>query len=161
MTSHERVDWQLEEPTSQFPWFFAANPLVRAILAPSRVFRNSYEKSKEIVAKSCRKGFAQRIELLARKNLENGPEIDQNPRKSRRKSRLGVARAPSTVDFCRSKQPGRAASRSGRSSWYDWLIGLVDLAGTAGLSIPARPQARTSSAQRPQASYGNFDIDNN
>ena len=74
MASHERVDWQLEEPTSQVPWFFAANLLVRAILAPSRVFRNSYEKSKEIVAKSCRKGFAQRIELLARRNLENGPE---------------------------------------------------------------------------------------
>ena len=72
------------------------------------------------------------------------PKIDQNRRKSRRKSRLGVARAPSTVDFCRSKQPGRAASRSGRSSWYDWLIGLVDLAGTAGLSIPARSQGRTS-----------------
>ena len=149
MTSHERVDWQLEEPTSQFPWFFAANPLVRAILAPSRVFRNSYEKSKEIVAKSCRKGFAQRIELLARKISKMVPKMDQNRRKPRRKSRLGVARAPSTVDFCRSKQPGRAAPRSGRWSWYDWLIGLVDLAGTAGLSIPARWQAPARSDKLP------------
>ena len=81
MTSHERVDWQLEEPTLQFPWFFAANPLVRAILAPSHVFRNSYEESKEIVAKLCRKGFAQRIKLLDEEISKMDPKIDQNRRK--------------------------------------------------------------------------------
>ena len=124
MTLHERVDWQLEEPTPQFPWFFAANPLVRAILAPSRVFRNSYEKSKEIVAKSCRKGFAQRIELLARRNLENGPENRVKSSKIAPRGRSGALHGRLlSVEAARS---------SGFSIWSVELVRLADRAGRPG-----------------------------
>ena len=151
MTSHERVDWQLEEPTSQFPWFFAANPLVRAILAPSRAFRDSYEKSKEIVAKSCRKGFAQRIELLVRRNLENGSE--NRPKSSKIASKI-APRGRSGALHGRLLSV-EAARSSGFSIWSVELVRLADRAGRpGGHGWPFDPRALTRSRKLPPAPLG-------
>ena len=145
MTSHERVDWQLEAPTLQSPWVFAANLLARAILASSRVFRDSHEKSKQIVAKSLRKGFAQRIELLARRNLENGPE--NRPKSSKIASKI-APRGRSGALHGRLLSV-EAARSSGFSIWSVELVRLADRAGRpGGHGWPfdrARSQARTSS----------------
>ena len=59
--------------------------------------------------------FALRVESLARCNLEKPRKSVPRSTQNRRKSRLEAARATFSVDFCRSKRPGRATrSDSGR-----------------------------------------------
>ena len=66
-------------------------------------------------AKTGVRPVAQRVASLARCNLEKRRKSLPKSTQNRRKSRLGAARAPVSVDLCRSKRAGRAIrGESGR-----------------------------------------------